>query len=61
MDVRVMRERLAPGVQHHRRADPGAEVLSIGGDRLQRRGGGLEQNGVDEGLVLERDCRDRRR
>ena len=61
MDVWMMRERLPPGMQHHRRADLGAEVFGIGSDRLQRRGGGLEQQRIDDGLVLVGDGRDRRR
>jgi hypothetical protein len=61
MDVRMVRQRLSPAVQHHRGANLGAEVLWIGGDRLQRLGGSLEQQRIDDRLVLERDCGDRRR
>ena len=56
-----MRERLAPGMEHHRRADLGAKVFGIGSDRLQRRSGGLEQQRIDDGFVLEGDGRHRRR
>ena len=56
-----MRERLAPCVQHHRGADLSAEVLGIGGDRLQGLRCRFEQKRINGGLVLKRDCRDRRR
>jgi hypothetical protein len=52
VDVRVMRERRAPAVQHRGEADPGAEVLRAGGDGDERFGCGLEQNAVDHGLVV---------
>ena len=49
---------LTPGVQHGDEADLGAEMLGIGGDRAQRLGRGLEQDGVDRRLVLEGDLGD---
>ena len=61
MDMRMMVQGLAPGVQHGDEADLGAEMLGIGGDRAQRLGRGLEQDGVDRSLVLEGDRGDRRR
>ena len=61
VDVRMMRERRAPGVQHGGEADPGAEVLRVGGDGDERLGRGLEQDIVDHGLVLVGDVADRRR
>ena len=57
----MMLQGLAPGVEHGDDADLGAEVLGIGGDGAQRLGGGPEQDGVDDGLVLEGDRGDRRR
>ena len=54
-------ERLAPAVQHRDDADPGPEVLRIGGDRGQRLGRGLEQQAVDPGLVLVGDRAERGR
>ena len=39
MDMRVMSESLAPGVEHCGDADAGAEMTGIGGDRDQRLGG----------------------
>ena len=38
-----------------------AQMLGVGGDRRQRLGGGLEQEPVDLGLVLEGDGGDRGR
>ena len=55
--VRVMRQRRAPGVQHERGADAGAQVLRIRGDGQQRLGGDVEQQPVDDGLVLVGDAR----
>src|SRR5208283_1337197 len=61
VDVRMVGERRAPGVQHGGEADARAEMLRVGGDRGQRLGGGPEQEVVDGGLVLERDGADRGR
>jgi hypothetical protein len=55
MDVRMVVQVLTPGVEHGDEADLGPEVPRIGGDRLQRPGGGAEQDGVDRLLVLEGD------
>ena len=60
VDVRMMGERRAPGVQHGGEADARAQMLRVGGDGGQRLGGGPEQEVVDGGLVLERDGADRR-
>ncbi len=51
---------LAPGVKDRNEADLGAQVLRVGRDHAQRLGRCLEQDGVDGGLVLEGDRRDRR-
>ena len=61
VDVRVVGQRRAPGVQHGGEADARAQMLRVGGDGGQRLGGGPEQEVVDGGLVLERDGADRRR
>ena len=61
MHVRMMRHRRSPGVQHRDDADPGAEMLGIGGDREHRLGRRLEQNAVDRRLVLLGDVGDRGR
>ena len=56
-----MIEILAPGMQDGGETDLSAEMPAISGDRRQRLGGGLEQEPIDLGLVLERDGGDRRR
>lgn len=55
MQVRVVQQVLAPGVQHREEADLGTQVLGIGGDGAQRLGGGAEEQAVDERLVLISD------
>ncbi len=59
--VRMMRHGRAPGVQHRRDGDPGAQVLGVGGDGEHGLGRGLEQQVVDHRLVLVGDVADRRR
>jgi len=61
VDMRMMGERRAPGVQNGGEADARAQMSGVGCDREQRVGGGSEQEVVDGGLVLERDGADRRR
>ena len=61
VDMRMMGQRRAPGVEDGGQADARAQMLRIGGDGDQRLGGGPEQEVVDGGLVLERDRADRRR
>ena len=61
VDMRMMGERRAPGVQHGGEADARAQMSGIGRDRGQRLGCGLEQEVADGGLVLERDRADRSR
>ena len=61
MDVRVVGQRRAPGVQHGGEADARAEMLRVGGDGGQRLGGGPDEEVVDGGLVVERDRAERRR
>ena len=53
MEMGMVAEGLAPAVQHRDEADPGAEMLGIGGDDAQRLGGCPEQDAVDDLLVLE--------
>src|SRR5258705_13041881 len=57
----MMRQRLPPCVQDGDDANLGAEPTRIGGERRHRLGGGLEQERVNDGLVLEGDRGDRRR
>ena len=61
VDVGMVGERRAPGVQHGGEADARAQMLRVGGEGGQRLGGGPEQEVVDGGLVLERDGADRGR
>src|SRR6202158_1104797 len=49
---------LAPGVQHGKKADGGAEVSGIGGDGEQSFGSGLKQNSVNLSRVLKRQATD---
>ena len=60
MNVGMMGEGRAPGVEHHGDADLGAEMLGIGGDAQQRLRRGLEQGVVDHRLVGVGDVGDRR-
>lgn len=55
MNVRMVLQVLAPGVEHGDEAGLGAEMLPIGGDLSERFGGRPEQDGVDRGLVLKGD------
>jgi len=57
VQVRVMHQALAPGMQHGDEADVGAQVLGIGSDRAQGIGAGAEQDVVDDSLVLVGDRR----
>ena len=61
VQMRMMDERLAPGVEDGEEADLGAEVAGVGGDGAQRLGDGSEEQSVDDGLVLGGDLGDRRR
>jgi len=61
VEVGVVGERRAPGVQHGGEADARAQMLGIGGDGHQRLGGGPEHQVVDGGLVGEGHRAKRRR
>ena len=61
VDVRMVGQRRAPGVEDGGEADARAQMLRVGGDRGQGLGGGSEQEVVDGRLVLERDGADRSR
>ena len=54
VDMRMMQQRLAPGVQHGDEADVSAEMLGVGGDGPEGSGGGSEQGAIDFALVLQR-------
>ena len=53
MQMRMMPQRLAPGMQHCQEADLGAEVFRIGSNRAQRLGCGGKENVVDDSLILQ--------
>ncbi len=59
--MRVLRQRLPPGVQDGDAANLGAEPMRIGGERDHGLGGGFEQDRINDGLVLKGDRGDRRR
>src|ERR1700737_2695085 len=59
MGVGMMHQGLAPGGEDGDAADRTAEPAWIGGERRHRLGGSLEQDGIDDGLVLESDRGDR--
>ena len=61
VDMRMVGQRRAPGVQHGGEADARAQMLGVGRYREQRLGRGLEQQVVDDGLVGERQGADLRR
>ena len=61
MDVRMMLERLAPGMEHGENAEVGTEMARIGGEFAQRLGRGPKQDGVNARLVLEGNSGDRGR
>ena len=58
--MRMMDERLAPGVEDGEEADLGAKVAGIGGYGTACLGDGPEEETVDGGLVLGGDLGDRR-
>ena len=58
VNMRMMRHRRAPGVEHGGDADPGAQMPGVRRDRHHRLGGGPEQKVVDDRLVLPGDVAD---
>ena len=61
MDMGMVGQRGAPCVEDCGQPDAGAEMLRVGGDGDQGLGGGLKEDGVDDGLILVGDVGDRRR
>ena len=59
MDVRMVLQGLAPGVENHGHSGLGAEMPGIGSNGGQRLGRRTEQDRIDGGLVLEGDLADR--
>ena len=55
VDMRMVGQRRAPGVEDRGEADARAQMLGVGGNGSQRLGRGPEQQVVDDGLVVERD------
>ncbi len=55
MDMGMMLQGLAPGVQDGGDAKLGSEMPWIGGDSRERLGGRAHQDGIDDSLVLEGD------
>src|SRR2546425_6834541 len=55
MQVGMMDQTLAPGVENGEKADFGTEMFRISGDEPQGFGSGVEENAVDGPLVLQGD------
>jgi hypothetical protein len=61
VDVWVVGQRRAPGMEHGGQSDPGAKMLGVGSDGDERPGRHPEQQVVDDRLVLPGDGGDRPR
>ena len=61
MNVRMVLQRLTPGMEHRGDADLRAQIPGVGGDGGERLGGSAEQDRIDRGLVLEGDLARQRR
>jgi len=59
MQVRMMGQRRAPGVQHRRHPDARPQVLGVGGDGQECLGGGREQQSIDHRLVVRGELPER--
>jgi len=57
--VRVVQERLPPGVEDAQKAERGAEMLRRACDFQERRGTRLEEEVVHHPFVLQRESRER--
>ena len=55
MQMGMMDQSLAPGVENGEEADLGAQMLGVGSDGLKSFGGSAEENAVDGFLVVESD------
>src|SRR2546427_13175911 len=55
MQMRMMKQILAPGVKNSKEADFSAEMLRIGRNGLERLSGSPEENAVDGPLILQAD------
>src|SRR5258705_386772 len=56
MQVRMMEQVLAPGVEHGEKADLGTQVLGIRGDGAQSLRRSPEQDAIEFSLVLIGNC-----
>ena len=59
MQVGMVREILAPGMQHGKEADFGAEMFRVGSDCEKRFRSSPEENAINDTFVLERNGSDR--
>ena len=55
MQMRMMDQILAPGMENGEETDFGAEMLGIGGNESEGFGRGMEENAVNGPLVLQSD------
>src|SRR2546428_13423434 len=55
MQMRMMKQILAPGVKNSKEADFSAEMLRIGRNGLERLSGSPEEKAVDGPLILQAD------
>src|SRR5712691_9219750 len=53
MDMGMMVQRLPPSVQHSQKPDLGPQMPRLPGNRLERRGHGLKQQGIDHTRILQ--------
>lgn len=54
MEMGMVGQCLAPGVEHGQASNPGSEAARIGGKKRHGRARSPEQDRIDDGLVLER-------
>ncbi len=57
MDMRVMHQRLSPGMQHAEETDLRPQMLGVGGHLFERGSYRLEQQVVENALILEHQFR----
>jgi hypothetical protein len=55
MQMRVMLQRLTPGMQQGNETDLGTQVFGSGRDGAQGLGGGVKQEVINHGFILVRD------
>jgi hypothetical protein len=57
VDMWMVEQRLAPGVEHAEESDRGAEMCRVGRDLQQRGRARAQEEIVDDALVLQRQLR----